>query len=154
MRRGLLALLLFCHGEVAAEVVGRVVAIQDGDTLTILDAAKRQHKIRLVGIDAPERKQAFGKRSWQSLAQICAAKEARVEEKGKDRFGRLIGAVTCAGVDANAEQVRRGLAWVYTRYVPMGSPLYELEAYARLRQLGLWRDAQPVAPWEWRASKR
>jgi endonuclease YncB( thermonuclease family) len=62
--------------------------------------------------------------------------------------------VTCAGIEANSEQVRRGMAWVFTRYVPMGSALYEAEAYARLRQIGLWADPKPVAPWEWRAAKR
>jgi endonuclease YncB( thermonuclease family) len=135
-----------------ADFTGRVVKVADGDTLTVL-VNKRQFRVRLEGIDAPETGQAFNKRSQQSLANICAAKTARVNDRGKDNYGRTIGRVTCAGVDANSEQVRRGMAWVFTRYVPMGSPLYELEAYARLRQLGLWADARPVAPWTWRAAK-
>ena len=147
-----LTLLTLTPGLATADFTGRVVKVGDGDTLTVL-VNKRQFKVRLDGIDAPETGQAFSKRSQQSLANICAAKTARVEDRGKDHYGRTIGRVTCAGVDANSEQLRRGMAWVFTRYVPMGSPLYELEAYARLRQLGLWADARPVAPWEWRAAK-
>lgn len=135
-----------------ADFTGRVVTIADGDTLTVL-VNKTQVRVRLDGIDAPERGQAFGKRSRQSLSDMCAATEAQVEDRGKDRYGRTIGRVRCSGIDANSEQLRRGMAWVFTRYVPMGSPLYELEANARLRQFGLWADVRPVAPWEWRASR-
>jgi endonuclease YncB( thermonuclease family) len=129
------------------------VKIQDGDTLTVL-VSKRQVRVRLHGIDAPEAGQPFSKRSRQSLADMCAAKDAQVNERGKDRYGRTIGRVTCAGVDANTEQVRRGMAWVFKRYAPFGSPLYEAEAYARLRHVGLWADAHPLAPWEYREQKR
>jgi endonuclease YncB( thermonuclease family) len=83
---------------------------------------------RLDGIDAPERGQAFGKRSQQSLAQLCAAKDVHVAERGKDRYGRTIGRVTCAQIEANSEQVRRGMAWVFVKYAPAGSPLYGLAA--------------------------
>jgi endonuclease YncB( thermonuclease family) len=136
-----------------ADFTGRVVKVADGDTLTVL-VNKTQIRVRLDGIDAPESKQAFGNRSRQSLAELCAGKSADVGERGKDRYGRTIGRVTCAGMDANTEQVRRGMAWVYARYVAVNSPMYELEAYARLRQIGLWADAHPVAPWEWRAERR
>jgi endonuclease YncB( thermonuclease family) len=84
-----------------------VVKVSDGDTLTVL-VAKRQIRIRLDGIDAPESKQAFGTRSRQSLADVCAAKTAEVVDRGKDRYGRTIGRVTCDGIDANSEQVRYG----------------------------------------------
>jgi endonuclease YncB( thermonuclease family) len=60
--------------------------------------------------------------------------------------------VTCGGIDANAEQVRRGFAWVFVKYAPAGSPLYGLEDAARSRRAGLWADARPVAPWDWRAA--
>lgn len=135
-----------------ADFMGRVVKIADGDTLTVL-VNKRQVRVRLDGIDAPERRQPFYKRSRQSLADMCAAKPATVEEHGKDRYGRTIGRVTCAGVEANSEQVRRGMAWVFVRYVKRGSPLYQLEAQARLRKLGLWADPRAIAPWEWRAAR-
>jgi endonuclease YncB( thermonuclease family) len=94
-----------------------VVRVHDGDTLTVL-VDRTQVRVRLVDIDAPELKQAFGRRSKESLAEICAAKQAHVDDRGKDCYRRTLGGVTCAGVDANSEQVRRGMAWVYARYVP------------------------------------
>ena len=153
MRAVLILAVLALPAVALADFTGRVVKVSDGDTLTLL-VDKAQFRVRLDGIDAPERGQAYGKRSQQSLANLCAAKQAHVEDRGQDNYGRTIGRVNCAGVDANNEQVRRGMAWVFTRYVPFGSPLYELEAYARLRQLGLWADARPVAPWDWRAAGR
>jgi endonuclease YncB( thermonuclease family) len=137
----------------ARELAGRVVSIQDGDTLTVL-VSRRQIKVRLADIDAPERKQPFGTRSRQSLADLCAGKDARIAEQGRDRYGRTLGRVTCASVDANAEQVRRGMAWVYERYAPKGSPLYVVQTEARAARRGLWQDARPVPPWEWRRAKR
>lgn len=145
----LLCLLFLGHGAGAAEIVGRVVSVTDGDTLVVL-VAKKQIKVRLTEIDAPERKQPFGTRSRQSLADLCASKDARVVEQGKDRYGRTLGRVYCAGVDANAEQVRRGFAWVYVKYAPKDSPLYQLERRARLSKRGLWADDRVVPPWEWR----
>ncbi|HEY7742287.1 MAG TPA: thermonuclease family protein [Burkholderiales bacterium] len=136
-----------------ADFTGHVVKVSDGESLTVL-VNKRQVRVRLEGLDAPERGQPFSRNSRQSLAAICAAKEAVVVDRGKDGNGRTIGGVTCAGVEASTEQVRRGMAWVLARYVPLGSALYELEAYARLRQLGLWADPQPVAPWDWHQVKQ
>ncbi len=138
----------------AETITGQVVAVADGDTLTVLDGAKRQHKIRLAEIDAPESKQPFGTRSRQSLSEICFGKIAVVETTQKDRYERPIGQVKCDGVDANAEQVRRGMAWVFVRYAQRGSPLYELEAKAKARRLGLWADASATPPWDWRVARR
>lgn len=137
----------------AASLDGQVVAVADGDTLTLL-VDRTQVKIRLAEIDAPERKQPFGNRSRQSLHELCHGKHAQVQDNGKDRYKRTIGQVTCAGIDANAEQVRRGMAWVYDKYSWPGSPLYVLQRQARNAKAGLWADAKPVPPWEWRAIKR
>jgi endonuclease YncB( thermonuclease family) len=137
----------------AQTFVGKVVKVQDGDTLTVL-VNKAQIRVRLVDIDAPERKQPFYKRSGQSLAQICAGKVAEVVSNSKDRYNRPLGRVLCVGVDANSEQVRRGMAWVFVRYAPKGSPLYALEREVRGAKRGLWREPGAVAPWEWRASRR
>ncbi len=148
--------LLWCfaaHAAFGETISGRVVAVADGDTLTMVDAAKKQYKIRLSEIDAPERKQAFGTQSRQSLAALCLKKPAQAAIEGKDR-DRYIGDVTCAGIDASAEQVRRGMAWVSARRTAPASPLYELETHARLRQIGLWAESKPVAPWEWRAAQQ
>lgn len=147
---------LFCPTALAAnasEIVGRVVSVQDGDTLTVL-VAKRQVKVRLADIDAPESKQPFGSRSRQSLAALCFNKEARLETQGKDRYGRTIATVYCAGADAIATQVSQGMAWVFDRYASPGSPLYALQNEARAAHRGLWADPQPIPPWEWRGQQR
>jgi len=148
-----LAAFLFAVPAFATELIGRVVHVQDGDTLTVL-VDRQQVKVRLASIDAPERKQPFGTRSRQSLNDLCHGKAAEVQDNGRDRYGRTIGTITCAGIDANAVQVRRGMAWVYDRYARPGSPLYALQEQAREVKAGLWADAQPVAPWEWRKIKR
>src|SRR5688572_14447004 len=115
--RWLLVLTCLSATLATAETIsGKVIGIQDGDTLTVLDAGKQQHKIRLADIDAPESKQAFGTRSRQSLSEICFGKMAIVESNGKDRYQRPVGYVKCDGMNANAEQVRRGMAMVFQRY--------------------------------------
>lgn len=111
-------------------------------------------KVRLASIDAPELGQAFGRAAREELASICAGQIANVMESGWDRYGRTIAEVTCGGARANAEQVRRGMAWVYTKYAPRGSPLYALEAEARATGRGLWSDASPVEPWNWRQTRK
>jgi endonuclease YncB( thermonuclease family) len=135
--------------EAAADLQGRVVGVTDGDTLTIRVDGKNL-RVRLEGVDAPELAQPYGKSARRSLAELCRGKDARVVERGKDDEGRVLGSVRCGEVDANVEQVRRGLAWASLRYVPLGSPLYEAEANARLQRVGLWRGKEPVPPWEWR----
>jgi endonuclease YncB( thermonuclease family) len=138
-------------GASRADFLGRVVQIADGDSITVL-MGKRQVKVRLTEIDAPERKQPFGSRSRQSLGDLCAGKDARVVERGTDRYGRTLGRVYCNGVDANAEQVRRGMAWVFDRFVTDRS-LYALQDEARAARRGLWADARAIPPWEWRGIK-
>lgn len=135
------------------ELEGVVTEVQDGDSLTL---ANWQHtyRIRLMDIDAPEWQQARGKDSRASLFHMCALKRATVETAGEDRYGRTLGRVTCAGVDANAEQVRRGWAWVFVRYAPRDSRLYRIEAEARTARRGMWADPEPVPPWEYRQALR
>lgn len=134
-----------------ADFTGKVVAVADGDTITVLHD-KVQVKVRLTEIDAPEKKQAFGNRSKESLSDLCFGKTATLIEKSKDRYGRTLARVTCDGTDANAEQVRRGLAWAYTKYLT-DPQIKVLEEEARASRLGLWRDETPVPPWEWRHRK-
>ena len=111
-------------------------------------------KVRLADIDAPELGQPFGANSKRSLSELCFGKTALLDVRGQDRYRRTIARVTCAGTDANAEQVRRGMAWTYTRYAPANSPLYAAQAAAQTANRGLWADAAPVAPWEWRRNGR
>lgn len=145
-----LAIIVLAFSAVAAvaEPAPRVIAVADGDTLTILQDQK-QIKVRLAEIDAPERKQPFGTRSRQSLADLCFQKPAKLKIVDIDRYGRTVARITCAGVDANTEQVRRGMAWVYDRYV-VDKALYGVQDAARQRKDGLWGDSAPVPPWEWR----
>jgi micrococcal nuclease len=149
-KTALMALCAAFSAGAATELKGPVVGIRDGDTLTIRVEGKNV-QVGLDGVDAPELGQPYGKSARQSLAQLCRGKEATVVERGKDEEGRVLASVRCGDIDVNAEQVRRGMAWVRLRYLPLGSPLYEFETNARLRGVGLWRAADPVAPWEWRS---
>jgi endonuclease YncB( thermonuclease family) len=142
-----------------AEFTGKVVGVADGDTITVLDAKKQQHKVRLAGIDAPEKGQAFGFRSKEYLAKYVYDRDAIIDGSKKDRYGRLIAKVYVDGHDAGLEQIRAGLAWWYRAYaqeqMPEDRELYEVaEKEARERKLRLWRDPNPVPPWEWRKNQR
>lgn len=152
MRAVLLLLALLAQSAWAETLVGKVVRISDGDTLTVL-VERKQFKVRLVEIDAPESKQAFGQRSRQSLGQMCGGQLATVRYSSMDKYGRVLGRVQCQGFDANAEQVRRGMAWVYDRYVTDRS-LYTLQNEARAAHVGLWADKRPTAPWDWRKQQK
>lgn len=136
-----------------ADFTGKVVAVADGDTLTVL-VDRRQVTVHLAEIDAPELKQPFGERSRRSLTDLCFGKDAIVREAGRDRYGRTVGRVDCSGTDANAEQVRRGMAWVYQRNTESTSPLYFLEDAAQRSHEGLWADKSPVRPWIWRREQK
>jgi len=138
----------------AETISGTVTKVIDGDTLVVRDAAKKRHTVRLAEIDAPEPKQPFYAESGRSLAELCHRKAATVEWSARDEGQRYIGYVTCAGKDANAEQLKRGMAWASPRSTKPTSGLYELETYARLRRIGLWADDNAIAPWQWGAQKR
>ncbi len=99
-----------------ATIEGRVVGVADGDTITVLDADKIQHKIRLAGIDAPEKKQPFGQRSKESLSDLVFDKTVTVNTDKLDKYRRNVGKVLVDGVDANLEQLKRGMAWHYKAY--------------------------------------
>ena len=150
----ILALLLglTCH---AATIDGRVVSVADGDTITVLDADNVQHKIRLAGIDAPEKKQPFGQRSKQSLSDLVFDKAVTVDTNKRDKYKRNVGKVLVDGTDANLEQIKRGMAWHYKQYQREQSPADQqsytaAEIEARAAMLGLWREAEQVPPWEFR----
>jgi endonuclease YncB( thermonuclease family) len=152
-RRLLLPAALAAQWAYAETISGTVVKVIDGDTLIVEDAAKKRYRVRLAEIDAPERSQPFWKESARSLAELCHKKNATVGWSEQDNKKRYLGYVNCAGKDANAEQLRRGMAWGSPRSTKPTSALYELEAYARLRRIGLWADDDPVPPWEWAARK-
>jgi endonuclease YncB( thermonuclease family) len=153
----LFALLLQPLAAYAAEWVGTVIGIADGDTLTLLDDAKTSHRIRLDGIDAPERTQDYGQRSRQSLAGLAHGRRAVAECPKTDRYGRAVCRVSIDGVDVGLEQVRRGLAWHYVKYANEQSTADRIryagaEERARATRLGLWAASAAVPPWDYRRS--
>ena len=164
----LLFLVAIYTGSIFADVSGRVVAVTDGDTIKVLDSNNTEHKIRLTGIDAPERKQPFGNTSRKNLAKLVAGKEVFVESDKSDRYGRILGKVwvspsDCSScektLDANHAQVIAGMAWWYKYYAKQQSPedrgRYEsAEIEAKARGWGLWADPNPINPYDWRKSKR
>ncbi|HCD9576663.1 TPA: thermonuclease family protein [Legionella pneumophila] len=145
----LILLIFYIPNSLGLIVSGTVIKIADGDTLTILTSEKEQIKIRLTEIDAPEKKQAFGNVSRQSLASICFKKNAVVNYEKVDKYKRILGRVYCNGVDANAEQIHRGMAWVYDKYVTDKS-LYKLQLEAQQSKAGLWVDQYAIPPWSFR----
>lgn len=147
---GFAALAAICAAPPAraAELAGRVVAVHDGDTLTVL-VDRREVRVRLAGIDAPERGQPYADASRRALAARVAGRHVVVFARGRDGYGRTLGVVRVEGVDANRAQVRDGWAWVFRRY-SADATLLALEEEARRERRGLWRDPQPVAPWTWR----
>jgi endonuclease YncB( thermonuclease family) len=148
--------LWFCSGLVLAGTLqGKVVGISDGDTVTVLDSAKVQHRIRLGGIDAPEKAQPFGQKSKENLSRLVSGKLVVVETGKIDRYGRAIGKISIDGVDANLEQIKAGMAWHYKQYSNEQSATDRLayaraEVRARQVKVGLWKDTTPMSPWDWR----
>jgi len=140
-------------------ITGKVVTVEDGDTLTVLDAEKRQHEIRLDGIDAPESAQAFGDKARQSLSDLVRGKTVTVTGSRVARNGWIVGKVALDGKDINLEQIRRGSAWFYRKYANelsyADAKIYELaETEARDKGRGLWASPGPIPPWELRAAQR
>ena len=142
----------------ASEFTGRVVGVTDGDTITVLDAANQQHKVRLSGIDTPEKGQPFGQVAKQSLSDQVFDRQVIVETSKIDKYGRAIGKVKIGGTDINLEMIKRGLAWHFKRY-QNEQPLDERLSYgaaeneARAASKGLWADSDPIPPWAWRKRK-
>ena len=151
-----LAVALLCGaglGAPADTFTGRVVATLDGDTLGVLratPAGPREQRVRLWGIDAPEKTQAYGARSKDALSRAAHGRTVTVDVRDRDRYGRLVAVVTVGALEVNAEQVRAGLAWWYARYAPHAAYLSAMERDARRDRRGLWADPAPVPPWEYR----
>lgn len=161
---------LFSASAIGVELNGKVIGVSDGDTITVLDSDRQQHKIRLSGIDAPEKKQPFGQRSKEHLSQLVFGKLVVVEWSKKDRYQRIVGKVLVAApactsqecpktLDAGLAQVTDGLAWWYRQYAKeqpeQDRHRYEFaEREAKTNRVGLWVEKEPMAPWEWRRRGR
>jgi len=134
-----------------------VVGVADGDTLTVRCGSTGQFeqvKVRLSGIDAPEKAQPFGQVSKASLSSLCYLNQATITPKATDRYHRVVADVACQGQDAGQHQVSHGMAWVYDRYAKGYSNLYPLQSNARTQRIGLWHDPSPIPPWDWRRPAR
>ncbi len=147
----LLLCLLFAAPSWAFEA--KVVKIMDGDTLGVLKGG-RMVKVRLHGIDAPEKGQPFGAKSKAFLGERAFGKMVEVDEKDTDRYGRVVAVVRLGGEDLNLDMVRAGLAWHFVRYAPHDDALQKAEREAREGRWGLWEATDPIPPWEWRKAKR
>lgn len=132
---------------------GKVIGVMDGDTIKILTSNKKQYKIRLSNIDAPEKRQAYGNKSKWFLSDLIYRKNVTVQYSKRDRYGRVIGRVYLGNMDINKEMVQNGYAWVYRRY-SKDTTLIRLEDYARSNQVGLWKDSNPIYPSTFRRSLR
>lgn len=144
-------LSLSAHADTLA---GKVISVADGDTITVLSGTT-SHKIRLMGIDAPEKKQAFGNKSKDTLANTIAGQTVTVDYNKRDRYQRIIGKVIYQGQDINLRQVQLGMAWHYKQYereqdVEDRSLYAQAEYLAQRDRLGLWADDKAVPPWEFR----
>jgi len=173
MRGFFVAILLAASFAARGETLtGQVVGVSDGDTITILDEVKAQHKIGVAGIDAPEKTQPFGHGSKQNLSKLVFGKLVLVDYSKRDKYGRIVGKVIVASPDACPEilsncpktldaglaQITVGLAWHFKKYAaeqrPEDRKMYALaEEEARAKHAGLWRDSAPLPPWEFREGK-
>jgi len=157
IRSLLISLVLFASATIGAAPLtpGLIVAISDGDTITLLTQDKQQLKIRLVGIDTPEKKQAYGSKAREHLASRIFKQDVEVDLRKKDQYGRHLGVIYLSGVDINQLMIQDGYAWFYKHYAkeqPKEEALRyaKAEQDARAKQKGLWADPNPVPPWDFR----
>jgi len=148
---------LYSAAAYADTLTGKVIHIADGDTVTII-ANNSQHRIRLLGIDAPEKTQAYGKQSRVALNRAINGKYVTVEWNKRDDYGRIIGKVVYNGIDINLQQIQKGMAWHYTYFEREQEPedrsrYAQAEYQAQRDKLGLWQDAKPTPPWQYRRSR-
>ncbi len=146
-------ILLFCTYANSLELVGKVIKVSDGDTVTILTEDKVSHKIRLNDIDAPEKKQPFGNKSRDNLASYIAGEIVTVKYKSKDKYGRILGTIYFENLDINLQQIKNGYAWVYKQY-SKNQTYYQEEQKAKELKKGLWIEKNAIAPWEFRKQKK
>ena len=155
--RGFWAILLtflLAHSALAGEFTGQVVGVLDGDTLEVLNGHHTE-RIRLSGIDCPEKGQAYGQKAKQTASALVFGKEVTLQTFGKDKYRRTIADVRLPdGSNVNHALVKEGWCWWYRKYAPVNTTLERLEAEARESRMGLWADPHPVPPWEWRKRGR
>jgi endonuclease YncB( thermonuclease family) len=142
----------------AATITGRVTAVADGDSFTLADAQRRSIRVRIQGVDAPERRQGFSYASKQSLSRMIYRRDVIVNVDKEDQYGRVVGTVMVDGRDAGLEQIRAGFAWFYTHYANEMPPVVRTVYIAAQRDAknarrGLWSETEPVPPWRFRRER-
>lgn len=136
------------------DFMGQVISVLDGDTIEVLHD-QHPERIRLSGIDCPEKGQAYGQKAKQATSAIIFGKEVTLETHGKDKYGRTIAEVLLSnGTNVNHDLVKEGWCWWYRKYAPSDTELEQLEKEARDAKKGLWADPVPIPPWEWRKRNR
>ena len=155
MKKLILITTIICLPLTAHAWMAKVVNVTDGDTIKVYNADLGQIKIRLYGIDTPEKRQPYGKAAGKYLASLIAGATVEIESVTEDRYGRTVGIVWDSEVNVNQQMIQAGYAWVYRKYCdkPFCDYWLELENEAKAGKLGLWLDPNPVPPWEWRRRK-
>ncbi|AZS50629.1 thermonuclease family protein [Entomomonas moraniae] len=165
----LITALLTCNLSFANDIYCKVVGITDGDTIKCLTDNKKQIKVRLYQIDAPEKKQAFGNKSKQALSDLIFNKHVEIKARGQDKYKRTLGTVfvtelsifyckakqekPCESkIDVNLKMINQGMAWYYP-FAKKNEQYKQAEEQAKKNKVGLWADKAPVAPWEFRKKK-
>jgi len=147
------------NGTLACNLAGKVIRIVDGDSITVVDSEKDRHKIRMAGIDAPERRQPHGKAAHQYLAKLIFKKQVCIAWYKRDKYQRLVGVVRVDGEDINLRMITAGLSWHYKQYQNEQSKsdavqYSKAQVNAKSAAIGLWRDRNPIPPWLWRRGER
>jgi endonuclease YncB( thermonuclease family) len=145
-------LLFFLPFLCLSQIKGKVIKIADGDTYTLLNDENKPVKIRMYGMDCPEKMQPYGRVAKDYLASLIFSKIVEIKVLKADRFGRILAVTFCEGKNINEEMLKAGLAWHY-KYYDSNARWAELEQKAKEKKVGLWKDSHPIAPWEWRSGK-
>ena len=150
-----LLVFLSAGSPYAADLVGKAVGVSDGDTIALLTSDNRQYKIRLTGIDAPEKTQAFGQAAKRNLSALVYNKQVKADCIGSDRYKRGLCKIILNGTDVNLAQIKSGHAWHYKKYQASQSPAdratyANAEDAAKREKIGLWADRSPIPPWQYR----
>jgi micrococcal nuclease len=132
---------------------GKAISISDGDTFKLLMEGDETIRVRLHGVDAPEKGQDYGTQAKQLLSDLIFSKNVAVIQKSKDRYGRIVGIVYADGVNVNEELLADGMVWHYTTY-DKNENWAALQREARVNKRGLWSKPYPTPPWQWRKEKR
>ena len=148
----ILSVLILNHAFASDTITGKVVSIADGDTITVLDSGKTQHKIRLYGIDCPESHQDYGSKAKEFTSNMVFGQTVSVKVMDTDRYGRTVGIVNIGSISLNEELLKNGMAWFYGQYCKTSfcSQWNQYQEDARSQKLGLWSMSNPVPPWEFR----